>query len=267
MLSQAASTLARARAPADAVSIANSIQSAFGRHIAHEDARVMSLAGTAPGTAHPGARRSLPDLAQPPAPGTMESGLAACLQNAIAYQHARIARQIASSAREIRDDPSGETAVYERIIAALSRHASVMALCLYPAADDVLPRGDHDVTRQLRTGLREAEKAMLRLERILHGDALENPRRFTDLWTAVAQISQTHSSLEEALVRRPAHHLPGGRVVSLLSDLRTAELSAPTRPPPTPVAPDDWPPRSTSGSTGYGMCWTTEAPRPNLRLL
>ena len=261
MLSQAASTLARARAPADAVSIANSIQSAFGRHIAHEDARVMSLARTAPGTAHPGARRSLPDPAQPPAPGTMEAELATCLQNAIAYQHARIARQIASSAREIRDDPSGETAVYERIIAALSRHASVMALYLYPAADDVLPRGDHDVTRQLRTGLREAEKAMLRLERILHGDALENPRRFTDLWTAVAQISQTHSSLEEALVRRLAHHLPGGRVVSLPSDLRTAELSAPTRPPPTPAAPDGWPPRSTSGSTGYGMCWTTEAPR------
>jgi hypothetical protein len=264
MLSQAASTLARARAPANAVGIADSIQSAFGRHIAHEDATVMSLARTAPGTAHPGARRSLPDLAQPPAPGTIEAGLATCLQNAIAYEHARIARQIASSAREIRDDPSQETAVYERIIAALSRHASVMALYLYPAADDVLPPSDHDVTRQLRTELREAEKTMLRLERILHGDALENPCPFTDLWAAITQISQTHSSLEEALVRRLAHHLPASRVASLRSDLRTAELSAPTRPhpaAPAPAAPDGWPPRSTSGSTGCGMCWTTEALR------
>lgn len=246
MLSQAASTLAQSPAPADAISIADSIQSAFGRHIAHEDARVMSLARTAPGTAYPGARRSLPDLAQPPAPGT-EAGLAACLQNAIAYQHARIARQIASSAREIRDDPSEETAVYERIIAGLSRHASVMALYLYPAADDVLPPSDHDVTRQLRTELREAEKTILRLERILHGDALENPRPFTDLWAAVTQISQTHSSLEEALVRRLAHHLPASRVASLMSDLRTAELSA-----PTPAAPGRPPlrPRRTAGRRG-----------------
>ncbi len=139
MLSHTASTLARVRTPADAASIAGNIQSIFGRHIALEDARLMSLARTVPGPAHPGSRNSHPDLARPPAPGPMEAGLATCLQNAIAYEHTMIARQIASSAWEIRNDPSEGIAVYERIIAALSRHASVMALYLYPAADDVLP--------------------------------------------------------------------------------------------------------------------------------
>ena len=100
MLSHAASTLAWAQTPADAASIAGAIQSVFGRHIAHENARLMSAARTALGPAHPGNRHSRPDLARPPAPGTMEPGLASCLQNAIAYEHARIARQIASSARE-----------------------------------------------------------------------------------------------------------------------------------------------------------------------
>ena len=59
----------------------------------------------------------------------MEPGLASCLQNAIAYEHARIAGQIASSAGgKPRNDPSEETVVCERIIAALSLHTRAASL-------------------------------------------------------------------------------------------------------------------------------------------
>ncbi len=232
MVSEATSGLVHARTARDAVSVADQLQRVFETHIAHEDAKLASFAETAPGSRLTGHARPRHPV-QPSAADFAGAGLGPFLENAVAEQHTRLARKIAWSPQAIRDDPAGQTTVYEQIIAALCRHAATMALHVYPAADNVLAPGDRDVTSALRTQLRVAERAMLSLERIIHGDRLEDPREFSRLWATVVRISQTHINLEEELIHRLAEHLPAEQTISLLNQMRSVNRNGPTRPHPS----------------------------------
>jgi hypothetical protein len=190
------------------VTVARQLRSLFEQHIARED-RALARADV-----------------RLPAGEAKPTELDRFVMDAVAAAHARISRQLDWAAHEGALEPAGLPAAAEHVIGSLCQHYALMARHVYPLAG-------REATRQLRSGMRSSEHAMLSLERILHGNALERREHFDRAWDAVVAAHHRHVAVEEPLVEQLAHRLSTEQTVRLLGSLRAgASRTAAGRPHP-----------------------------------
>jgi len=218
-LAVASAHVSAARTPIAVLRAAESLQKLFDGHIRREDARFLQAterldAGPVP----------------PQAALRLQAELARYLTTEVAEQHRQIKRSMVAAKQAAELDRVTWVEACDVAIAAISAHASLVCLHLYPLADELL--GYNPTTQRLVDQLRDVERAMLHIQGILRGDARRNLRDFAPLWTRVEGLLRDHIPQEELLVRAIVADASPGQVVTLLGNIRKGARPAVTRPHP-----------------------------------
>ncbi len=106
---------------------------------------------------------------------TLTDALATELDTVLIYDHDRVARAVSLARHVAAEDPANRLIACDRAVAALSQHAAVMSTVAYPIARRLLRRGERVRLHRMTADLRQAERAMRHLNRLVRGAARENP--------------------------------------------------------------------------------------------
>lgn len=223
----AADALHSVTTPLQALTNAEHVASLFNAHLVEEDREL--LAAPRP-------------QADDGSAATLTAVLATELDEVLAHDHARIAHAVTLARHAAAQDPANKVGACDRAIAALSQHAAVMSTVVYPMARRLLPGPERALLRRLSADLRQAERAMRHLNRLIRGAARENPRSEEQMWQIIERAWRQHVADEEPLLRQLTPLLPPDRAVSMMASLRGPFRHTLTRPHPT-LLHGGWPTR------------------------